>query len=205
MLNKQIAGELGIAEKTVKIHRSHMMHKMEAGSVAELCRDDPKARAARLEAMREGVRLLGPRPYSDSRPRSSGCDHGVGPPMRMAREQLLTATRGTVPDTLMIGCSGGRPLIPPSAPAPAERRRTQCRRVCLRGGVPGLGVRGSDGVPRAGRLPRRHERASTFSSAWPRPASRFPRSSSRRTTIRSRVSGRDRAWPICRSRFAKRR
>jgi FixJ family two-component response regulator len=36
MLNKQIAGELGIAEKTVKIHRSHMMHKMEAGSVAEL-------------------------------------------------------------------------------------------------------------------------------------------------------------------------
>ena len=36
MLNKQIAGELGIAEKTVKIHRSHMTHKMEAGSVAEL-------------------------------------------------------------------------------------------------------------------------------------------------------------------------
>ena len=36
MLNKQIARELGIAEKTVKIHRSHMTHKMEAGSVAEL-------------------------------------------------------------------------------------------------------------------------------------------------------------------------
>ena len=36
MLNKQIAGELGIAEKTVKIHRSHMTRKMEAGSVAEL-------------------------------------------------------------------------------------------------------------------------------------------------------------------------
>jgi len=36
MLNKQIAGELGIAEKTVKIHRSNMTHKMEAGSVAEL-------------------------------------------------------------------------------------------------------------------------------------------------------------------------
>ena len=38
MLNKQIAGELGIAEKTVKIHRGHMMQKMEAGSVAELVR-----------------------------------------------------------------------------------------------------------------------------------------------------------------------
>jgi FixJ family two-component response regulator len=36
MLNKQIAAKLGIAEKTVKIHRSHMTHKMEAGSVAEL-------------------------------------------------------------------------------------------------------------------------------------------------------------------------
>ena len=32
MLNKQIAGELGIGEKTVKIHRSHMTHKMEGGS-----------------------------------------------------------------------------------------------------------------------------------------------------------------------------
>jgi FixJ family two-component response regulator len=36
LLNKQIAGELGIAEKTVKIHRGQVMHKMAAGSVAEL-------------------------------------------------------------------------------------------------------------------------------------------------------------------------
>jgi FixJ family two-component response regulator len=37
-LNKQIAGALGIAEKTVKIHRGRVMEKMQASSVAELVR-----------------------------------------------------------------------------------------------------------------------------------------------------------------------
>ena len=37
-LNKQIAGELGITETTVKVHRSNMMRKMEAASVPQLCR-----------------------------------------------------------------------------------------------------------------------------------------------------------------------
>jgi FixJ family two-component response regulator len=37
-LNKQIAGEMGITETTVKVHRSNMMRKINAGSVAELCR-----------------------------------------------------------------------------------------------------------------------------------------------------------------------
>ncbi len=35
-LNKQIAGEIGITEITVKIHRSNVMRKMEAKSFAEL-------------------------------------------------------------------------------------------------------------------------------------------------------------------------
>jgi FixJ family two-component response regulator len=38
MLNKQIASELHIAEKTVKVHRAQVMEKMRAGSVAELVR-----------------------------------------------------------------------------------------------------------------------------------------------------------------------
>ena len=38
LLNKQIAGELRIAEQTVKIHRGQVMRKMKAGSVAELVR-----------------------------------------------------------------------------------------------------------------------------------------------------------------------
>lgn len=35
-LNKQIAGELQLAEPTVKLHRGHMMQKMKATSVAQL-------------------------------------------------------------------------------------------------------------------------------------------------------------------------
>jgi len=43
MLNKQIGAELGVAEKTIKVHRGHMMEKLGVKSVAELVRLAQKA------------------------------------------------------------------------------------------------------------------------------------------------------------------
>ena len=38
MLNKQVAGELGASEKTIKVHRARVMQKMKVVSLAELVR-----------------------------------------------------------------------------------------------------------------------------------------------------------------------
>jgi FixJ family two-component response regulator len=50
MLNKQIAGELGAAEKTIKIHRGRVMEKMDVISVADLVRVAQTAGVAPAEA-----------------------------------------------------------------------------------------------------------------------------------------------------------
>ena len=50
LLNKQIAGELGIAEDTVKIHRRRVMRKLGIDSVAELVRLCEKAGVAPAHA-----------------------------------------------------------------------------------------------------------------------------------------------------------
>jgi FixJ family two-component response regulator len=51
LMNKQVAGQLGLSEITVKIHRGHAMKKMNAKSLADLVRmaenlglHQPKAR-----------------------------------------------------------------------------------------------------------------------------------------------------------------
>jgi FixJ family two-component response regulator len=47
LLNKQIAGELGTTEETIKVHRGRVMSKMGAGSLAELVRMAGKLKISR--------------------------------------------------------------------------------------------------------------------------------------------------------------
>jgi FixJ family two-component response regulator len=46
-LNKQIAGDLGTVEKTIKVHRSRMMEKLGVRTVADLVRLAEKAGISR--------------------------------------------------------------------------------------------------------------------------------------------------------------
>ncbi len=51
LLNKQIGGELGISEITVKAHRGKVMQKMKAGSLAELVKIAAKLQATQTSAL----------------------------------------------------------------------------------------------------------------------------------------------------------
>ena len=55
MLNKQVGGELGMAEKTVKTHRANVMQKLRITSVAELMRVLQKAEV--LPIVRPGTKV----------------------------------------------------------------------------------------------------------------------------------------------------
>lgn len=50
LLNKQVGGELGISEKTVKAHRGQVMQKMKANSVANLVKMGEKLHLTELAA-----------------------------------------------------------------------------------------------------------------------------------------------------------
>ena len=55
LLNKQVGGELGISEITVKAHRGKVMEKMKAGSLADLVKKAAKLRVPRTPGFRSVV------------------------------------------------------------------------------------------------------------------------------------------------------
>jgi len=57
-LSKQIAGDIGIAEPTVKVHRSRLMRKMKARSLPELSRMADKLKLVPDERQRGGLEPL---------------------------------------------------------------------------------------------------------------------------------------------------
>ena len=67
-LNKQIAADLGIAEKTIKVHRARAMEKMGAGSLAELVRKSVEVEVGALVEDRRGWATATPLPYRTALP-----------------------------------------------------------------------------------------------------------------------------------------
>ena len=83
MLNKQIAGEIGAAERTVKAHRAQVMAKMGVGSLADLVR----------VASRLSLPTPGSSPPCAARPRREDSDSGPGTP-RGSPPTLARPSRG---------------------------------------------------------------------------------------------------------------
>jgi FixJ family two-component response regulator len=64
-LNKEIAHELGVSERTIKLHRGEVMHKMRAESLADLVKQ-----AEKLGPFHNRVRKVGDAPQASSSSRS---------------------------------------------------------------------------------------------------------------------------------------
>ena len=90
LMNKQIAGQLGTTEATVKLHRGRVMHKMQADSLADLIRMAEKLEAPGCE-IGAGVMRAVPR-HTPARPKSSP----IGP------RQTGGDLRGTVETEIVV-------------------------------------------------------------------------------------------------------
>jgi FixJ family two-component response regulator len=87
-MNKQIAGDIGISEMTVKIHRGNVTRKMQAPSLADLARMADRLSAAGLLRQTQGEALCGLELVHDdsisSKPRRQGCRYNSSKEFRRA-------------------------------------------------------------------------------------------------------------------------
>jgi len=66
LLNKQVAGELGISEITVKAHRGNVMRKMKADSLADLVNMAARLRLRTAAKARHSARSFPALPFQSS-------------------------------------------------------------------------------------------------------------------------------------------
>jgi hypothetical protein len=99
--SKQLAGDIGLSEKTVKVHRSRLMRKMAAGSLPELSR------------MADKLKVL-----QKARSTSRATPHHLS-----ACRDHVTASGCHIPALHVRGAT-------PCKPSPHERRQVGCIAGC---------------------------------------------------------------------------
>ena len=122
--NKQIASELGTTEKTAKVHRGHVMAKLQVGSVAELIRLAEETRPSPICTAR---RQRTPHPLVNAAQRSRSCGASVSGHRTCQRVSRVAHHRqrsSSTCGTFSRGSLAVRARVPTALrrPAPSARR-----------------------------------------------------------------------------------
>ena len=119
-MNKQIAGEIGVSEITVKIHRGHVMRKMGAKSLADLVRMAETLGVSRAKALAGALNLSMSSPSWPRRRNVQPC---------LVDASLSVAAHFARTGRLLQG-SGGLASLTTTSPC-ARQRHVSCARWAM--------------------------------------------------------------------------